>query len=69
LLSAFIEVLPIFPLLDVFVRQVSDQPVDEISYRELFKNWCQNYSSKFFSQFDLNSELNGQAHSLKFGAS
>jgi hypothetical protein len=50
----------IFPLLDVFVRQVSDQPVDTINYRELFKNWCQNYSSKFFSQFDLNSELNGE---------
>ena len=50
----------IFPLLDVFVRQVSNQPIDEINYRKLFGNWCQNYSSKFFSQFDLTSELSGE---------
>jgi hypothetical protein len=47
----------IFPLLDIFVRQVSDKPVDEIDYQTLFKNWCQNSSSRFFQQFDLTSDL------------
>ena len=50
----------IFPLLDVFVRQVSGKPVDEIDYKKLFEDWCQNYSSSFFQHFDLTSELNGE---------
>ena len=49
----------IFPLLDIFVRQVSNMPIDEINYKSQFETWFQNCGASFYQQFDLTSEING----------
>jgi len=49
----------IFPLLDLFVRQVSEQPIDAIDYRSLFMNWWNNESNNYYSKFDLTSGSSG----------
>lgn len=46
----------VFPLLDIFVRQVSSQSVEDIDYRALFQNWWDEKSEDYYSHFDLTSE-------------
>jgi len=49
----------IFPLLDIFVRQVSNMPINEINYKSQFETWFQDCGASFYQQFDLTSEING----------